>query len=167
MRECVSLSKWCHKLRNWRNYIIFKIRAILDRRNVSEVLSILELRNSFGLFYDYRVVTISLIEQKNKTFMVVPTPGAASMSHTRACLPLATFELHVETLSQRVSQFCKLGSNKYIVGVESGLLAELRYVVWAQTQRQIVYVLWVRERGNQTKPNQSVTSMKILHLFQS
>ena len=83
-RECVSLSKWCHKLRNWRNYIIFKIRVILDRRNVSEVLSILELRNSFGLFYDYRVVTTPLIKQKNKPFKVVPTPGAASMSRTRA-----------------------------------------------------------------------------------
>lgn len=76
--------KWCHKLRNWRNYIIFKICAILDRRNVSEVLSILELRNSFGLFYDYRVVTTPLIKQKNKPFKVVPTPGAASMSRTRA-----------------------------------------------------------------------------------
>ena len=83
-RESVSLSKWCHKLRNWRNYIIFKIRVILDRRNVSEVLSILELRNSFGLLYDYRVVTTPLIKQKNKPFKVVPTPGAASMSRTRA-----------------------------------------------------------------------------------
>lgn len=102
----------------------------------------------------FTIIVWSLLshQTKNKTFKVVPTPRAASMSHTRACPPHATFKLHVEALSQRVSQFCKLGSYKYIVGVESGFVswAEI-YSVGSDTEREIVKALWVRERGHQTK----------------
>lgn len=128
------------------------------------------LSSSFATHLDFFTIIVwSLLshQTKNKTFMVVPTPRAASMSHTRACPPHATFKLHVEALSQRVSQFCKLGSYKYIVGVESGFVswAEI-YSVGSDTERER---LWRRcEWGREdTKPNQSVNSMKILHLFQS
>lgn len=113
------------------------------------------LSSSFATHLDFFTIIVwSLLshQTKNKTFKVVPTPRAASMSHTRACPPHATFKLHVEALSQRVSQFCKLGSYKYIVGVESGFVswAEI-YSVGSDTQREIVKALWVRERGHQTK----------------
>lgn len=84
------------------------------------------LSSSFATHLDFFTIIVwSLLshQTKNKTFKVVPTPRAASMSHTRACPPHATFKLHVEALSQRVSQFCKLGSYKYVVGVESGFVS--------------------------------------------
>lgn len=52
--RCRSDVTSCVLLQN----IIFKIRAILDRRNVSQVLSSLELCDPFGFFKDYKVVPI-------------------------------------------------------------------------------------------------------------
>lgn len=115
------------------------------------------LSSSFATHLDFFTIIVwSLLshQTKNKTSKVVPTPRAASMSHTRACPPHATFKLHVEALSQRVSQFCKLGSYKYIVGVESGFVswAEI-YSVGSDTEREIVKALWLVSEGERT-PNQ-------------